>query len=97
MAGDDGTNDSNHMPDFLSANNRFCYSTQQPNTNGDAKMIPTLIVPSDILDQDQLDRTEMLEEARNAGGGVATKMDEFQKSQQQDVPEPGNEVVFDHG
>ena len=53
-------------------------------------MIPTLIVPSDILDQDQLDRTEMLEEARNAGGGVATKMDEFQRSQQQDMPEPGN-------
>ena len=56
-------------------------------------MMPTLIVPSDILDQDQI---ELLEEARNAAGGVATKMDEFQRSKHQDLPEPGNEDVFDH-
>ena len=61
-------------------------------------MAPTLIVPSEILDQDLLDRTEMLEEARNACGGGVTKMDEFRRSreQQQDIPEPGNEDVSDH-
>ena len=67
------------IPDLLSnQNNHFNYSTQQPN---DAQIMPTLIVPSDILEQDQLDRVELFEEARNAAGGVATKMDEFQRSQ----------------